>query len=162
MPLPRALPSRIPSGPIKRGYYLPNYSSLASFLAANPGWALPTNYSGALPAPITAAPGIFNGGTYTIANIAEAAQADYFLIGWTGSYASYDAAAAAALNNPTASFLGMSGVATTATGDPLATPPGTAVLLRSTFAGMTLTPARVVQPALVPCRPTGQPAGVRG
>jgi len=123
--------------------FLPGYASLAGFLAANPGWAVPQ-----APVPITAAPGMFNGGGATIYNIAEGAYADYVVIGWTGPYADYDAAYAAAMANPNSSFLGMSAIATTATGDPMpyGGPPGTPINLNLTFQGMTLAPALVPEP----------------
>src|ERR1700690_1267500 len=71
------------------------YASIADFLAANPGWALPSNASGpGTPGLIGAAAGIFNDGVYTIQNVAPGAYAEYFLIGWTGSAATADAAIA--------------------------------------------------------------------
>jgi hypothetical protein len=139
-----------PRGTALPNPYLYQYPTLASFLAANPGWAAPTNYSGAVPGLIALAAGVFNAGTYTIFNIAEGAQADYLIVGWTGNYASYDAAYASFT-----SFLGISAIATTATGDPLQTPPETAVNLRTTFAGMTLAPLVIPDP---PWFPTGGPA----
>jgi hypothetical protein len=48
-----------------------NYSSVSSFLAANPGWAAAVNNGGALPAPIRGTAGLFLGGAYTINNIVE-------------------------------------------------------------------------------------------
>jgi Immunoglobulin domain len=117
-----------------------NFNSLAAFLAANPGWDAAVNDQGAVPGLIGLGAGIFNCGTYTINNIAEGAQADYLLIGWTGNYSSLDAAIAASTLNMAASFLGESAIATTSTGDPLATPVGTPVTLRTTFAGMTVGP----------------------
>ena len=54
--------------------FLPAYSSLAGFLAANPGWsvayALPPDRAPLAPVPINAAPGIFNGGPATIVGVA--------------------------------------------------------------------------------------------
>jgi hypothetical protein len=120
----------------------PNYSSLASFLAANPGWGLPASSAGN-PAPATQiafAAGLFNGGVQTIYNIAEAANADYFVIGWTGNYASFELAYAAGVTGQASVFFGVSTIATTTTGDPLVTPPGYPVSLRLTFPGMALTP----------------------
>jgi hypothetical protein len=111
-----------------------NYSSLAGFLAVNPGWAAAVNNSGAAPTPIALAAGLFSGGTYTINNIAEATNAEYFLIGWTGASTTWDAAFAGG-----SSAFGQSAIATTATGDPLATPvPGFPVSLRPTFPGLIL------------------------
>ena len=132
--------------------FLPGYSSLAGFLAANPGWAVP--YAGFLglaplaPAPIILAPGRFNGGTATIYHIGNGADADYVVIGWTGPYATYDAAYAADLANPNSSFLGMSAVATTPTGITQINP-GTPVALNTTFQGITLAPAVIPEPTTV-------------
>lgn len=129
-----------------------NYSSMSSFLAANPGWAAAVNINGAVPTPFRGLAGAFNGGTYTINNITGVAppgvaQADYLLIGWTGNFSSYDAAYAASTVDKAASFLGMSAIATTMTGDPMWTPPGAPVGLRATFPGMTLTPVFIPEPA---------------
>jgi hypothetical protein len=112
------------------------YSSLAAFLNASPGWA-----SVAAGSSINLAPGLFSAGGLTIANIAQAASAQYFVIGWTGTAATLDAAIAGGAQS------GMSGVATTATADPGSTPPGTPVNLKSTFAGVTLAPVIVPEPA---------------
>jgi len=113
----------------------PQFSSLSGFLAANPGWAAAVNTSGAVPGLIALAAGTFSGGTYTINNIAAGAEASYLILGWTGAYNTLDLAIESG-----ASFLGQSAVLTTATGNPLASPPGTAVFLRPTFTGMTLAP----------------------
>lgn len=89
--------------------FLPGYSSLAGFLAANPGWAVPYAGWGATPfapAPISFAPGIFSGGSGVIPSIGDGADADYVVIGWTGPYATYDAAYSADLANPNSSFSG--------------------------------------------------------
>jgi hypothetical protein len=118
----------------------PNYWSLSSFLGANPGWAALAI------TPISSfSAGRFNGGTVTITDIAEGANADYMVIGWTGNYASYDAAIAASLLFPN-SFVGISAIATTATGNPLAIPPDTPVPLSATFFGMTLIPVDTAAP----------------
>ena len=115
-----------------------NYNSLAGFLAANPGWALPSNSAGAgTPALIGLAPGIFAGGVYTINNIGAGANAEYFLIGWFGNATTADAAIAGWFAGQ--NMFNASAIAITATGDPLATPPGVPVNLKSTFGGMTLT-----------------------
>jgi hypothetical protein len=133
--------------------FLPTYSSLAGFLAANPGWAIP--YAGLLgarplaPVPINAVAARFNGGTATIANIDAGSDADYLVIGWTGPYASYDAAYAADLANPNSSFLGISATATTHTCNPLYINPCTPVPLGPTFQGMTLAPAVIPEPTAV-------------
>ena len=109
-----------------------NYTSLAGFLGANPLWAV-----GAAASPIALGAGLFSNGTVTIGNIAAGGpSASYLLIGWTGTLTTWDAA----LANGTGMF-GQSAVATTATGDPNATPvPGFPVSLRPTFGGMTLSP----------------------
>jgi hypothetical protein len=136
--------------------FLPGYSSLAGFLAANPGWVVPSSFpygrpAPQVPAPIGGAPGRFNGGTMFIpppTNLGGA-DADYVVIGWTGPYATYDAAYAADLANPDSSFLGMSAIATTRTGNPYLSPPGIAVPLGPTFRGITLAPAVIPEPATV-------------
>ena len=130
--------------------FLPGYSSLAGFLFANPGWEVPTGVDGGVnPGPIGLGPGFFSNGKAWIGNIADGASADYMLIGWTGPYATYDAAYAADLANPNSSFLGMSAIATTATGSTSVTLPGGPVSLRPTFPGMTLAPAVIPEPTTV-------------
>jgi len=129
--------------------FLPGYSSLAGFLAANPGWAVPYAGWGATPfapAPISFAPGIFSGGSGVIPSIGDGADADYVVIGWTGPYASYDAAYAADLATPNSSFLGISAIATTQTAyeGSLPEPP---VPLSLTFQGMKLAPGVIPEPA---------------
>jgi hypothetical protein len=109
--------------------FMPQYSCLACFLAANPGWMATWP-----PTSINVAPGLFYGGDVIISFIPREANADYFVIGWTGPYNSYDAAYAGG------AFLGMSAIATTTTGDLLATPPGIPASLSTTFAGITLAP----------------------
>jgi hypothetical protein len=119
-----------------------NYSSLAGFLAANPGWSAaigPNTGTTGNPAPIALAAGYINGGTFTINGIAPGGNASYLWLGWTGTSATADAALAA-FGAGTAMF-GESAVFTTATGNPLATPPGTPVSTKTTFGGMTLTAA---------------------
>ncbi|HOX58479.1 MAG TPA: immunoglobulin domain-containing protein [Candidatus Paceibacterota bacterium] len=149
------LPSPLAWQPDPDGTFVPNCTSLAAFLAANPGWAAATNSSGAVPVLIAVGPGLFSGGTFTIGNIAPGAPANYLLIGWTGSYTSFDAALDAALyGGPGSPFLGVSAVTTTTTGNPLSTPAGTPVNLRTTFAGMTLAP---VVGASGPWFPVGPP-----
>jgi hypothetical protein len=132
--------------------FLPAYSSLAGFLAANAGWVVPYsfeygNLAPQAPSPIILAPGHFNGGVMLILNIAAGADADYLVIGWTGPYATYDAAYAADLANPNSSFLGMSAIATTRTGDP--TLPTTSISLSGTFQGITIAPAVIPEPITV-------------
>jgi len=83
----------------------------------------------------------------TIYPLGPGADADYLVIGWTGPYATYDAAYAADLANPNSSFLGMSAIATTHTGDPTrGTDPGIPPGLRPTFQGITLAPAVIPEP----------------
>ena len=116
-----------PLGSHNASGFNPNYSSLSGFLAANQGWAV----AGAQAYAVAFGAGLFNCGTVTINNIAEGANAAYFIIGWTGAFTSYDAAYAAG------AFISASAIATTTTGDPLATPvPGFPVSLRPTFAGL--------------------------
>jgi len=125
--------------------FVPAFSSLAGFLAANPGWAVPYVDPPGATAPIAPVPGRFFGGTMTIYPLGEGADADYVVIGWTGPYATYDAAYAADLATPNSSFLGMSAIATTPTGNPF-TPPSLPVLLAYTFKGMRLAPAVIPEP----------------
>ncbi len=149
---PQGTPLPNPLFTMTAGGSYANYGSLSSFLATNPGWAAAVNVSGdAAPTPIRGIPGFYNGGTYTINNIAEVqppgiAQADYLVIGWTGDFNSYDAAYAASAADQAASFLGVSAIATTMTGDPLWTPPGAPINLRTTFQGMTLAPVITPEP----------------
>ena len=124
------------------------YSSLAGFLAANPGWAVPWSGDGAgdlygplAPAPIIC-PWYILRRHWGHRQLSAWADADYVVIGWTGPYATYDAAYAADLANPNSSFLGMSAIATTATGFISVTTPGLPVLLKLTFQGLTLAPGR--------------------
>jgi hypothetical protein len=75
------------------------------------------------------------------------ADADYVVIGWTGPYATYDAAYAANLATPNSSFLGMSAIATTHTGgEILGTGPVNPEPLRLTFQGIILAPAVIPEP----------------
>ena len=108
--------------------WIMNYSSLSGFLAANPGWAV----AGGQAYPIAFGPGLFNSGTVTINNIAEGASAEYLILAWTGASTTYEAAMMTG-----SSWFGQSAIATTTTGDPLASPvPGLPVSLRYTFAGL--------------------------
>lgn len=116
------------------------YPTLSGFLTANPGWAA---VPGSAVAPTSIA-GLFNGGGVTIANVTGGANANYFLIGWTGA-TTYDASYALALAG-TATFGGISAIATTGTGNPNASPVGTPVNLNSTFTGMTLAPFVIPEP----------------
>ena len=125
------------------GTFLPNpsltsFSSLAGFLAANPGWSLPDPGSSATPAIIGFGPGLFNGGTLILHGIPGGANAEYIIAAWTGAFTTYDAVYAAVLADPSASFIGLSPIYTTATGNPSLTPPGLPVSLRSTFGGLVM------------------------
>jgi hypothetical protein len=130
-PLSRPLVSQGPDG-----LGTVNFNSLSGFQAANLGWAA---YATVPISSLTA--GQFYDGVVTISNVNVGANADYFLLGWTGNYATIDAAIAATIvGGWTASFLGESVIFTTVTGNPMTTPPGTPVSLSSTFQGMTLGP----------------------
>jgi hypothetical protein len=110
-----------------------NYTTLAAFLGANPGWTEISKTG------IGPAAGRFNGGNVTLQTaVAGGANAEYVIIGWTGSYASYDAAYAAN------AWMGSGPMLTTTTGNPGGTPPTTATLLSATFTGMTLAPISVI------------------
>jgi len=124
------------------------YSSLAGFVAANPGWGFASGTPAA--AIIGFGAGLFNGGTLTIPGIPNGGAAQYIIVGWSGAFTTYEAAYAADLANPNnqPSFIGVSAIDSIAkTGDPTATPPGTAVSLRPTFTGITLAPIVVPEPA---------------
>jgi PEP-CTERM motif len=122
---------------------LTGYATLASFLAANAGWAVgtPTVVSpGSNPGGLSVN-GIFALGNLSL-NVPGGANAQYFVIGWTGANGgplgtatSYDAAVA--LGN---AWFGQSAIFTTATGDPNATPAGLPVSTKTTFGGITLAP----------------------
>jgi len=117
-----------PLGTYSPSGFVLNFSSLSGFLSANPGWSA-ISTTPILPTAV----GQFNGGTVTIPPpSASGTNAWYAILGWTGSYTTFDAAIAAG-QGPGGSFLGMSAVATTATGDPL-----TPVSLSTTFGGMAL------------------------
>jgi len=116
------------------GNFIPAYSTLATFLTANPGWT-----SQAVGG-VNSANGIFNNGTVSLTGIADGANAQYLIIGWTGTEATYDLAVT------DKEMLGTSGVFTTGTGDPSTTPPGTPINLRATFTGLTLAPSGSVIP----------------
>jgi len=113
-----------------------SYSSLSGFLQANPGWAQPANAAGiGTPGAISLGAGVFAAGTYTINNIGDGANAQYFLIGWTGSSANWDTAMASG------AMVGESAIFTTGTSSLVGTPaPPLPVNLRGTFGGMTLSP----------------------
>jgi PEP-CTERM motif len=96
----------------------------SAWIAANPGWTLGSS------TPINPVAGRFNGGIVTLTGVAAGANADYVILGWTGTQASYDAALAEG------AFVNVSGRFTTPTGgvDPLVPPPQ----LAGTFTGLTL------------------------
>jgi hypothetical protein len=105
------------------------YQNLSDWMGANAGWAA---YQIASLAPIA---GRFNAGTATVTPLAAGGKIEYVLAGWTGTFASLDAAIAGKAS------IGQSALVTgVATGDPTTTPPGTATLLNATFTGMTLAP----------------------
>ena len=134
-----AAPKGTSLSPLYTGTTVPGemkYPTLAAFLTANPGWAVPAGTAN--PGPIGLGAGIFANGNATISGIAAGGQADYIILGWTGSSATVDAAITAWKANT--GMFGESAIATTATADPTTTPPGVPVFLRPTFAGMTLTP----------------------
>ena len=132
---PAAVALANPLGVLGAQGFAPTYTTLASFLSANPGWAA------VAVSPLNTAAGLFNGGTQTIANIGLAASAHYMLIGWTGAANSYDAAVLAGT-----AFAGASSVFTTATADPIGPPPGTPVNLNKSFVGVSLAPLVVPEP----------------
>jgi hypothetical protein len=117
-----------PLGTLGAQGFTPAYTTLTAFLAANAGW------TSQLVGPVGAANGLFNNGTVSLTGIANGATANYLIIGWNGTAATYDAAVSGG------AWLGTSGTATTTTGDPSTTPPGVAVSLKTTFGGLTLAP----------------------
>jgi hypothetical protein len=114
-----------PLGTYGPGGFLPSFSTLAAFLTANPGWAaIATTGIG----PVA---GMFSGGAVTLqSSIAGGANAEYVIIGWTGSSVTYDEAFA------TYAFIGTSSMLTTTTGNPSLTPPGSPTPLSLTFTGI--------------------------
>jgi hypothetical protein len=107
-----------------------NYSSLTGFLSANPGWIV---YDTVHIGPV---PGRFVGSIVTIAPLMAGGNIGYITIGWTWSAATFDAAYKAWQPN---TFFAESALATTATGNPTATPPGLPVSLADTIKGRVLT-----------------------
>ena len=83
---PVGTPLPNPLGTLGAAGFTPNYTNLATFLAANPGWAAAVNNSGAVPVLVATGSGIFNGGTFTIQNIAVSGYASYFALGWTRTH----------------------------------------------------------------------------
>jgi hypothetical protein len=121
-----AAPARTAFTPFISFGGVPNYPSLEGWLAANPGWADIATTG------IQPVAGRFNGGTVTLPTAAPGANAEYVIIGWTGSFATLDAAIASS-----SSLIGSSPMVTTATGNPTTTPPGPPVSLADTFSGIT-------------------------
>jgi hypothetical protein len=121
-----------PAGTALPNPNLTGFSSLAPFLAANPGWAVAASSSGSAVVPISGLAGCFAGPTVTINNIAAGGYAEYFVIAWTGSSVTWDQAFASG------ALVGESAIFITATGNPLADPPELPVSLATTFTGMTL------------------------
>jgi hypothetical protein len=110
------------------GYAL-NYPTLEAFLGANPGWADIATVGFTTPAA-----GRFNGGTVTLPNVAGGANAEYVIIGWTGTAATFDQAMSIA-----GTVFGSSPMLTTTTGS-AGTPPIPATLLSATFTGLWILP----------------------
>lgn len=127
--------------------FTPTFSSLSAFLAANTaaGWQIPAAQGGNPIVPIAGLAGAFSGPIATIGNISAGGSAVYAIIGWSGNYASYDAAVAAAGLGATV-YGGISGVIATGTGNPNSVPAGLPVDTLTTFPGMTLAPIVVPEP----------------
>jgi hypothetical protein len=109
--------------------YTPWMASLApaAWYVANPGWSL-----GPVVGLNTPVAGRFNGGVLTLSPLAAGGTIDYVVIGWTGIAQSFDTALAGI------SQANVSSRFTSSTGNPTATPPGTAVLLANSFGGLIL------------------------
>lgn len=60
--------------------------SASAWIAANPGWTL------GLITPINPVAGRFAGGIVTLSGVAAGANADYVVLGWTGTASSFDEA----------------------------------------------------------------------
>jgi hypothetical protein len=133
---PAGTPLPNPFGCMGSYGFMPMYSSLAGFVAANPGWSFALGTPAA--SIIGFGAGLFYGGTLTIPGIPPGGSAQYMVVGWTGAFPTYEAAWAANVFGQ-GSFIGVSAIDYLArTGDPTATPPGTPVSLRPTFTGITL------------------------
>jgi hypothetical protein len=113
-------------GPYVGGFYW-NFSTLAGFLAANPGW------SDIATTGIQPVAGRFNGGIVSLLGIPGGATAEYFILGWTGTATTFDAA----ILTP-GTWFGSSPLLTTLTGNPSTTPQGTPIPLSATFTGLIL------------------------
>ena len=139
------------------GYTYASNNTLASFLAANPGWWIVAQVGFTLPAA-----GSFDGGTVVLqSSIAGGATAEYFIIGWTGPYTTFDAAWAAGTMGANVMF-GSSPMLTTRTGDLTRTPPVPAVPLSDSFTGMTLSPLTLDPMFGLTAGPTNQEVVVGG
>jgi PEP-CTERM motif len=119
----------IPLGSLTTNGFYPAYFTLAQWLSANPGWAaIATTGIG----PVA---GRFNGGNVILQSTIPggAPVAEYCIIGWTGSFTSYDEAVLGG------AFVCSSPMLTTATGnDATLTPVSPAVSLSTTFTWLTL------------------------
>ena len=117
----------------------PSYTTLATWLAANPGWS--SDAVGGT----SSVNGIFNNGTVSLIGIpGTATSAQYLIVGWASTAVDLDHAIA------NKDWIGESAIFTTTVGNPDLTPPGVATSLKATFTGMTLAPsgtATVPEPA---------------
>jgi hypothetical protein len=103
--------------------------SSAAWQTANAGWKLENAIGFTTPAA-----GKFTGGTLTLNPLNAGGAIDYVVVGWTGNYASFDAAlTASAMANVSSKF-------TSGTGNPTTSPPGTATPIADSFGGLTLQP----------------------
>jgi len=123
---------------LAEGGFALTYLTLASYLAANPGW---NAYS---TAPIAPVAGRFNAGTVTVAPLAAGGNIEYVMIGWTGPSTALDAAIASG-----SAFIGESALYTgIATVDPTV-PPSISSFIATSFLGLTLAPiATIPEPSI--------------
>jgi hypothetical protein len=108
-------------------------STMAYWLAQNPGWAAVPAACG-MNAPSA---GRFNGGTMTLPTSTPGATVDCVIFGWTGTYSSFDEAL---FGN---AMPGVSEKFTVTTGNPLATPPDAPAAMTS-FKGVILAPGGLI------------------
>ena len=113
-----------------------NYPTLASFLAANPGWSAGTPLTGSSNPGGLIHNGLFANGNLSL-NVPGRTAAEYLVIGWLGpnggpvdGATSYDTAMALGC------WFAQSAIFTTQTGDPTATPPDLPVNLKNSFGGL--------------------------